>query len=578
MFCLMFASLSCLFTVQRMRSNILNTPPSKSFIYDNGLNLTDYQMYLSKIDSVISENPFSCAIGDFNANIRDNISRFGRELIEYCNNENLVICDQRQCPLDSFTFVSESHGSFAWLDHVVGTANLNSCIENISIDYGFISSDHFPVTMKLHVGNTSVPRGSSNFSTEGSSRQASKPIKWDTLDSNLLNQYKINSDKEIAKIKLNHSLLLCDDPHCNDMAHRSGIDFMYDSIVEALNEASSVLRSKQSKPYKQIAGWGEMCAEVHSIARNAFLLWVNCGKPRAGHIYNVMKTSRLRFKQVLRQCRSQESRHNSDKIASKLLQKDTKSFWKEIQKMKRKYTSFSCAETIEGCSGPEEISTMWRERFSSLLDSNTSSSVTFNASSLEKNYERFNPQEVYDGICSLKCGKTMGIDGIYAEHCKYSSTSLSVILALVFSAMLIHGHLPTNFMNTAIIPIIKDKKGDISSSDNYRSMAITSIISKIFELILLKRHGHLLETTSNQFGFKCSHGTENCIFVMKQVIDFYLSNGSPIYVCFLDLSKAFDRVDHSILFSKLLERQVPSIVVRFPPNMVLHSNVYCKVG
>ena len=91
---------------------------------------------------------------------------------------------------------------------------------------------------------------------------------------------------------------------------------------------------------------------------------------------------------------------------------------------------------------------------------------------------------------------------------------------------------------------------------------ITSIFSKVFELVILKRHSHLFDTTDNQFGFKRAHGTELSIFVLKQVIEFYSTNGSPLYICFLDLSKAFDKVNHVLLFQKLLKRQVPVLVVR----------------
>ena len=50
---------------------------------------------------------------------------------------------------------------------------------------------------------------------------------------------------------------------------------------------------------------------------------------------------------------------------------------------------------------------------------------------------------------------------------------------------------------------------------------------------------------------------------MKQTIDFYRTNSSTVYLCFIDLSKAFDRVDHQILFQKLIERKVSPVVVRF---------------
>ena len=66
----------------------------------------------------------------------------------------------------------------------------------------------------------------------------------------------------------------------------------------------------------------------------------------------------------------------------------------------------------------------------------------------------------------------------------------------------------------------------------------------------------------NQFGFKSNSSTDLCVFSLKQVIDYYRYNGSPVYLCFFDVSKAFDRVPHNVLFSKLFERTVPHIVIR----------------
>ena len=129
---------------------------------------------------------------------------------------------------------------------------------------------------------------------------------------------------------------------------------------------------------------------------------------------------------------------------------------------------------------------------------------------------------------------------------------------MCFTAMFIHGHLPDSMMSVVLIPIIKDKTGKINSRDNYRPIALASVVSKVLEIIMLDRLTDAMITEANQFGFKKKLGTDSCIYVLKEIVDKY----KCVFMCFLDASKAFDRVNHTILFRKLSERGAPSYIVR----------------
>ena len=84
------------------------------------------------------------------------------------------------------------------------------------------------------------------------------------------------------------------------------------------------------------------------------------------------------------------------------------------------------------------------------------------------------------------------------------------------------------------------------SKDNYRPIALASVVSKVDESIVCNRISCYLDTCRNQFGFKRNHGHRSMHIIMKEIIDAYrVMNGSDLLV-FLDARKAFYRVNHRI--------------------------------
>ena len=113
-------------------------------------------------------------------------------------------------------------------------------------------------------------------------------------------------------------------------------------------------------------------------------------------------------------------------------------------------------------------------------------------------------------IEKLKCGKASGPDGISAESLRFGHDRLHV--SLCFSACFSHSYLPKSLLETTIVPVIKNKYGSLTDSNNYRPIAIATITSKLLGSIILLKCEEDFFTSDNQFGFKAGHSTEFCIY------------------------------------------------------------------
>ena len=129
----------------------------------------------------------------------------------------------------------------------------------------------------------------------------------------------------------------------------------------------------------------------------------------------------------------------------------------------------------------------------------------------------------------------------------------------LFNLVLQHGYVPASFGAGIIIPLVKDRLGDISKVDNYRAITVGCVISKAFELCISNKFGNFLTSHELQFGFKKDIGCANAVYVVQQIVEHFNSRGSSVYISSLDASKAFDRVNHSILFNKINLSQCPPL-------------------
>ena len=273
-----------------------------------------------------------------------------------------------------------------------------------------------------------------------------------------------------------------------------------------------------------------------------------------------MRTARAHFKLALRECRLEEDRLRTEALARKLTDNDAVGFWNDVKKINPR--PLKLTNTLDRVTGESDILSLWYDKYSKLYNSVDANANHDELLHLEGNYEFVTVETLIRCLDQLPKGKSAGVDGVPAEVLQGGSHRLRVLLAMFINACLCHCWLPPMLMRTILIPLIKDRLKPASDSDNYRLIAIASSFSKLFELIILSRCENLLHTTDNQFGFKKKHGTDLCIYLLKDVINYYNVKGSPVYCCFLDLRKAFDRVNFKKLFQKLINRNVPPYIVK----------------
>ena len=180
-----------------------------------------------------------------------------------------------------------------------------------------------------------------------------------------------------------------------------------------------------------------------------------------------------------------------------------------------------------------------------------------------------------DAVKCLKKHKTDGDTGHNSNHLIHGTNLLNVYLAKLLTLLLSHGYVPEQMRLSTIIPIVKNNQASLKSSNNHRGIALSSIISKAMDIIILKSQQKELATSNLQFGFTEKTSTTHCTFVVEEVINYYVKNGSSVYVTLLDASKALDRVQKDKLFKILSERKMCAIIMRFLCSMYI--NQMCRV-
>lgn len=210
---------------------------------------------------------------------------------------------------------------------------------------------------------------------------------------------------------------------------------------------------------------------------------------------------------------------------------------------------------------PQEIVNIFSDKFK-FEDDSTIVNPDEAIALLSENYEKTSdnmicrattPTEITKTVLGFKNKKSCGHDEVPITVIKDNIDILATPLSNFFNACMFEGVFPEQLKIAKILP--KHKKGSKTDPSKYRPISLLTILSKIFEKILKSRlvlHLNMNNIlNARQFGYRRGVGTTDAIDKLLDDIVHKINNKEKVAALFLDLSSAFDLVDHKILLQKL---------------------------
>jgi hypothetical protein len=162
-------------------------------------------------------------------------------------------------------------------------------------------------------------------------------------------------------------------------------------------------------------------------------------------------------------------------------------------------------------------------------------------------------REVERALLAAKCGKAPGIDNIPVDVLK--NTTAAHFLLQLFNMCFTNSIIPEAWQKSIVTPIPKDRTLDRRNPYNYRGLSLANSMSKVYCGVLNSRLSTWAETngklSDEQNGFRKRRSCADHLSTFTLITETRRKRNQPTYAAFIDFSKAFDRVDRGLLWTKL---------------------------
>jgi uncharacterized protein YpiB (UPF0302 family) len=493
----------------------------------------------------------------------------GKQLLTLCKTSGLRILNGRTVGdlLGHCTCYSHT-GKPSVIDYMLTSA---VCLKNV--EYFHVNA---PTNISIHAMLLVGIKTAQNYSQENTTKLESLPDKYIWNNMSETQYQKALATPEIQKQI--HAFL------------DSSTSLQIDEAVEAVNsiiknaaDKAGIIKRRKSFPKKRKKNkkkwYDKDCKALFRELRKSATRVRN--SPYDVALLQHFKTTRKNYKKIIRRKKHLFRKDILDKLDT-LSTDDPKAFWSlydDLTALDKNSKSIPIS--------PDE----WLKHFSKLM-SNATSRIDPNFRNymddyIEQNSDKiFNeldfkilPSEINKATAKLKIGKACGPDQILNEMLKAGISTLNPILCKLFNFIFSHQQFPNIWRYNTLTPL--HKSGDAKNPSNYRGIALTSNLCKLFCGVLHSRLNKYVQDNNlipaHQLGYQAKTRTADHMLTLKRLVDKYINKcvKARFFTCFVDFRKAFDTISRIAFQYKLLKMGIGGRFLNILRNM--YSSVFFSV-
>jgi hypothetical protein len=326
----------------------------------NDVSLDEYDTILNIISQTLSERKYDGIVigGDLNIDFSRIRSSHLQRLQSFIEAEGLICGIEHPLYQVDFTYESRMTGNKSTLDYFIVSDNMFRCLNDYTCSHdGDNLSDHSLLftTFDIHIEYF-----------EGVPLEPSEKPSWNKASTGDIEAYKSTLDNLLCNIDIPLKAIECNNLMCQ--SHGDSIQKFHDAIISACTLASSncIPKTGMSK-HPVVPGWNDHVEHKRQQSLLWNFIWKCNGCPKTGIIADIRRSTRARYHYAIRSIKKDKEKCISKKIAEALTEDNSRNFWDEINKIKRK--SKQLPDLVEGAQGTKEIGALFASKYDNLFNS-----------------------------------------------------------------------------------------------------------------------------------------------------------------------------------------------------------------